>query len=293
MVPSTGQTIGELREVTVSPCRELALTDETVARAERALFKAAQDNTKTAADLELIRQRAAAPALERYLPQLYGTTASPLEHISADALVVLAEPRALFDDCMRATDELASAANAARVSLDGLFTSPREMDFGSQQRLSFSSMLRAGAGTSTADLEVRQPGIAGSDAKLMGRVRQLVNDNCAVIFAVPDRGARESLELRLSDENVPFVESLGTAAENNDPQIPPLERGRVTFTDAPVPAGIVIPGARLAVLSVSDLASRTAKSRRRARRVDPTSVTFPFKPGDYVVHATHAWTPRA
>ena len=77
MVPSTGQTIGELSEVTVAPCRELAFTDETVARAERALFKAAQDSTKTAADLELIRQRAAAPALERYLPQLYGSTASP------------------------------------------------------------------------------------------------------------------------------------------------------------------------------------------------------------------------
>ena len=287
MVPSTGQTIGELGEVTVAPCRELALTDETVARAERALFKAAQESTKTAADLELIRQRAAAPALERYLPQLYGATASPLEHICAETLVVLAEPRALFDDCMRATDELAAAASAARVPLDGLYTSPREMDFGRQQRLSFSSMLRAGAGTSTADLEVRQPGIAGSDAKLMGRVRQLVNDNCSVIFAVPDRGARESLELRLSDENVPFVESLGTAAENNEPQVRPLDRGRVTFTDAPVPAGIVIPGAHLAVLSVSDLASRTAKSRRRARRVDPTSVTFPFKPGDYVVHATH------
>jgi len=42
------------------------------------------------------------------------------------------------------------------------------------------------------------------------------------------------------------------------------------------------------VLSISDLTARTAKNRRRARRVDPTSVTFPFKPGDYVVHATHA-----
>ena len=62
MVPSTGQTIGELQEVTVSPCRELALTDETVAHAERALFRAARDDTAVAADLELIRQRAAAPA---------------------------------------------------------------------------------------------------------------------------------------------------------------------------------------------------------------------------------------
>ena len=287
MVPSTGQTIGELREVTVSPCRELALTDETVARAERALYHAAEDSSKVAADLELIRQRSAAPSLERYLPQLYGSTASPLEHLSAETLVVLAEPRALFDDCMRAADEVLAAANAARVSTDGLYTSPRELDFGTQQRLSFSSMLRAGSGTTTAELVVRQPGIAGSDSKLLGRVRQLVKDRSAVLFAVPDRGARESLELRLTDENVPFLESLGTAAENNDPQVPPLERGRVTFTDAPVPAGIVVPGASLAILSVSDLSSRTAKARRRARRVDPTSVTFPFKPGDYVVHATH------
>ncbi|MBM6775388.1 transcription-repair coupling factor [Olsenella profusa] len=287
MVPSTGQTIGELTEVTVSPCRELALTDETVARAERALYHAAEDSSKVAADLELIRQRAAAPSLERYLPQLYGSTASPLEHLSAQTLVVLAEPRALFDDCMRAADDVLAAANAARVPLEGLYTSPRELDFGTQQRLSFSSMLRAGSGSATAELAVRQPGIAGSDSKLLGRLRQLVKDRASVIFAVPDRGARESLELRLTDEAVPFLESLGTAAENNDPQVPPLERGRVTFTDAPVPAGIVIPGASLAVLSVSDLSARTAKARRRARRVDPTSVTFPFKPGDYVVHATH------
>ncbi len=287
MVPSTGQTIGELSEVTVSPCRELALTDETVARAERALFRRAQEGGRVAADLELIRQRAAQPALERYLPQLYGGSASPLEHISEDALIVLAEPRSLFDDCVRATDELSVAAGSARVPLEGLYTPPRDLDFGHQQRLTFSSILRAGSGTSTADLQVRQPGIAGSDSKLLGRLRQLVADRSVTLFAVPDRGAREALELRLTDEGVPFVESLGTAPENDDPAAPPLGRGCVTFTDAPVPAGIVIPSAHLAVLSVSDLTARTAKARRRARRVDPTSVTFPFKPGDYVVHATH------
>ena len=287
MVPSTGQTIGELRSVTVCPCRELALTDETVARAERALYRRAQESSRVAADLELISQRAAAPSLERYLPELYGSTASPLEHMSERTLVVLAEPRALFDDCMRAYDEVSSAAASARVPLEGLYTSPRELDFGGQQRLSLSSMLRAGAGALTAELAVRQPQIAGSDSKLLGRVRQLVADRAAIIFAVPDRAAREALELRFTDESIPVVESLGTAAENNDPQVPPLERGRVTFTDAPVPAGIVVPTAGLAIFSVSDLASRTARTRRRARRVDPTSVTFPFKPGDYVVHATH------
>ena len=108
-----------------------------------------------------------------------------------------------------------------------------------------------------------------------------------MLFAVPDRAAREALELRFTDESIPVVESLATAAENNEPSPRPLARGQVTFIDAPVPAGIVVPSAHLAVFSVSDLSARTAQARRRARRVDPTSVTFPFKPGDYVVHATH------
>lgn len=294
MVPSTGQTIGELDSVDVVPCREIALTTETVARAEKALYNRAHDNSKVAADLEAIRARSAQPSLEKYLPALYGATANPIEHISKDSLVVLAEPRALFDDCQRAMDDIAASASSARVSTDGLYTSPREMDFGRQQRLSLSSILRVG-GSVTAELKVRQPNVAGADTKLVSVVRQLVNDNASVVFAAPGRGARESLELRLTDEHIPFAESLGSAAENAVPvtspdangSVVPLRRGSVTFTDAPVPAGIVVPSAHLGVLSVSDLTPRTARNQRRAKRVDPTSVTFPFKPGDYVVHATH------
>ena len=315
MVASTGQTIGSLDEAVVAPCREIALTPETVAHAERALFRAARDDTAVAADLELIRQRAAAPTLERYLVELYGSSASPLEHISAQTLVVLAEPRALFDDCSRAYDEVSALAKTARVSLEGLVSSPREMDFGSQQRLSFASILRAGAAASI-ELEVRQPNIAGADTKLLGRVRQLLNDRFAIVFAVPERAAREALMLRFSDENIPFGmwhggteqkagqkgtvpfcpsggsdEAEALAGTDGDspllsPSVP-LATDRVTFVDAPIPAGVVIPSARLAVLSIADLTPRSAKARRRSRRVDLTSVTFPFQPGDYVVHATH------
>ena len=294
MVPSTGQTIGELESVTVSPCREIALTDQTVARASRALFNRAQNDSRVAADLEMIEARAAEPTLDRYLPELYGGSASPMDHMSADALVVLAEPRALFDDCMHATDDVESAASSAHASTRGLYTSPRQMDFGKQQRLSFSSMARVG-GQADAELEVRQPSIAGSDAKLLGRMRQLVNDRASIVFAVPDRGAREALELTFTDEKIPLEESLGTAAPNRVPvvdpaamrDVEPLPRGIVTFVDAPVPAGVVVPSAGLAVFSVGDLTARMVRHKHHVRKVDPTSVTFPFKPGDYVVHATH------
>jgi transcription-repair coupling factor (superfamily II helicase) len=294
MVPSTGQTIGELESVTVGPCREMALSPEGIIRAKKALFKPAQESTKIAEDLELIGQGADAPHLEKYLPVLYGSTASPLEHISSETLVVLAEPRALFDDCQRATDDISSAAQNAREKTEGLYTDPKKLDFGRQQRLSFASIMRQGTRV-TAELKVRQPNIAGSDTKLLGSVRQMISDRMAVIFAVPDRGAREALELTFNDEAIPFVESLGSSPENripvDDPEaeksIVPLEKGKVTFFDAPVPAGIIVPTAGLGVLSVSDLTARMAKHAKRVKKIDPTSVTFPFKPGDYVVHATH------
>ncbi len=294
MVPSTGQTIGELDEVRIGPCREMALNEERLARVRKALFKPAQEDSQVAEDLELLEQSSDAPHLERYMPLLYGGSASPLEHISKDALVVLAEPRALFDDCQHTTDDIEAAATNARQSTKGLYTPPRSLDFGKQQRLSFASILRQGA-TLTATLKVRQPNVAGSDTKLVGAVRQMLNDNMSVVFAVPDRGAREALELTFTDEGIPFVESLGAAPENRipvtDPEaerhIEPLAKGKVTFFDAPVPAGITVPTAGLGVLSVSDLTARMAKHHHRVRRVDPTSVTFPFKPGDYVVHATH------
>ncbi|WP_058270764.1 transcription-repair coupling factor [Olsenella massiliensis] len=282
MVPSTGQTIGELEEVAIRPCREIALTPATVAAAQESLAARAKNSTRIAADLELIERGARAPQLDKYLPDLYGSSASPLEHMSSRALVILSEPRALIDDCQRGFDDVAGAAQGAHESLEGLYTSPRDLDFGSQQRLSLSSLARAKT-AATSGLMVEQPHIAGGNAKLVGRLRQLVQKRDAVVFAVPDRAARESVKLTLVDESIPFEERLSTGAS---PDAGPLTGGVVTVVDAPVPAGVVVPPAHLAVLSVSDLSSRLA-SRRKARRVDPTAVTFPFKPGDYVVHATH------
>ena len=168
----------------------------------------------------------------------------------------------------------------------------------------------------------------------------MVNNRCAVVFAIPDRGARESMELSFTDESIPFEESLTAAPENagvvagkasvhvlaadsservaagerrgagvREPAVsrrtadslnargleegasytvPTLTRGRVTFVDAPIQQGCVVPDAHLAVFSIADLNARMdAKRGRTRRRVDITEVTFPFKPGDYVVHATH------
>ena len=338
MVPSTGQTIGDEESVEVFPCRELALTDDAVGRITRALYAPAKDDSELAALLEMVQARIVTPELERFLPLMYERTASPLAHVNENTLVVLSEPRSLFDDCQRAYEDLERRGEAAGVrKLDGLYVRPQQLDFGLQQRLNYVSLIRAG-GAVTAELKIEQPAIAGSDSRFISRIQEVVNNRYAVVFAIPDRGARESIELSFTDESIAFEESLTQAPENVgavDPAhpvhvaaadsservasgarrapepaitrrsvdslnartleqgaagstVPTITRGRVTFVDAPISQGIVVPDAHLAVFSVSDLNARMDAHRaQRRRRVNITEITFPFKPGDYVVHATH------
>ena len=293
LVASTGQTIGEVAEVEAFPCRELALSPKAIDRARHTLYKRAQEEKEVAAHYELLSQGVVFPEIDQYLPYLHPETCMPLAHVAPQALMVLAEPRSLFDDASRHHDELAGAAREKRVGLDGLFVKPAELDFGSQQRLTLASIMRAGSAGQMIEMRVQQPDVAGGQ-RLYRRLDSLRHMGYATVFAIPDSEARRSMLLTLTDEHVPVVETLGGDAENRMRCIPetagepvaPLPRGPIAVTDAPISAGVVVPDARLAIISVDDLTSRMARHGRR-KNVDVTDITFPFKPGDYVVHATH------
>ena len=292
LVPSTGQTIGQVTDVELFPARELALAPKAIDRCRRKLYQASQDDDELARHMEMLSQGILFPEVDRYLPSLYATTTGPLAHVAPNALMVLAEPRSLFDDATRYYDEVAVLARNAKASLDGLYLKPAEMDFGTQQRLTLVSIMRAGGGA-TSELRVQQPDVAGG-ARLVRRLDSLRHMGYATVFAIPDGEARRAMKITLTDEHIPIVESLASSPENRGSCIPewagvahePLARGPITVTDAPIPAGVVVPDARLAVISSADLQSRMAKHGRR-KNIDVTDITFPFKPGDYVVHATH------
>lgn len=48
---------------------------------------------------------------------------------------------------------------------------------------------------------------------------------------------------------------------------------------------MIFPAAKLALVSLAD--TQGSMSVRTTKRVDITDITFPYKPGDYVVHAHH------
>jgi len=291
-VPGTGQSIGDSEPVELYPCRELALSQRGAEAAARALGDRALKDPELMRELELLGQGVAFNGVERYLPLLYKRAAAPTEYLGSEVLVVVAEPRSLFDDTVRRREELETAAKAAgyrsaapgKPALEGLYLSPAQLDFGERQRLTLMSLLRAGAGVD-AELAVRRPEVSGGEEKFVGGVRSLLSAGYGIALAIPDRRTRRRVGDLLIEAGVPVAEErehlheAGTVHKG-------LKAGEVDLSDIDVPSGFVVPEAHIAVISIDDVYPRSSQRRRR-REIDPTRVTFSFAPGDYVVHATH------
>ncbi|MEG0505292.1 MAG: CarD family transcriptional regulator, partial [Raoultibacter sp.] len=131
------------------------------------------------------------------------------------------------------------------------------------------------------ELPVKRVEVAGHPEKLYGRLRTLVDGGYTIVFSAPNYRARQDMKLAFVDYNLPIAEILDV----NDEAPAVLKKGVVNVVDVEIPLGMIIPKAKLALVSISDTQGSTAL--RSKKRVDVTEITFPFKPGDYVVHAAH------
>lgn len=286
-VPTTGQTIGDAGPTEVFACREVALSSRAADRASRALRDRALREPEVAHHLELMQNGTYFNGIERYLPYLYETQGMLTDYLSPDTLIVVTEPRSLFDDGVRRHEELELAAKKAGVKLEGLVLPPARLDLGGRQRLTLLSLLRAG-GAVDGEFVARRPEVAGGEDKFIGGVRALIKSGYAVILAVPQRRTRLRVGEELVAAGLAIAEMGGHFAESaKESAGESLARGVVHLAAVEVPAGFVIPGARIAVVSIDDIYPRSAATRRSAAEVDPTRITFGFVPGDYVVHSTH------
>ena len=281
VVAATGQSIGTLESAQIWPAREFGVSGRAAQRAARAMEAKAAASEQVAAELAKLEAGVPFAGMERYLPALYKEPGIPVDHAAPGALVVLAEPRSLFDDASRRYDELSASASNAGVrpeELSGLFCPPAKLDFGSQQRLTLQSMMRVGAGVD-AELPIQRPSFQGREERLVSTCAALADSRYTAVFCVADRAARKDMELLFTDNGLSYVERL-----EGDEQ--PLRQDLLNISSLDLPAGFIIPDARLALLCIGDLSARSSRRPVR-RRVDVTELTFPFKPGDYVVHASH------
>lgn len=278
-LPSTGQTISSLKQVDIFPVREFAQTDAALLRAKRAISKSAETN---AAQRELL-ERLEDDSHE--LPDLMAAyllekTAAVGDYLSADALTVLIEPRSLVDDALHAYDELSKRCVGTSIPVSDLYMGPNELDFGANPRATYVSIMRVGVQLDS-ELVVKRVDVAGDPEKLFGRLRSLAEMGFTVVFSVPHFRARQEMKLSLVDLGIPINEVLDVVGDVS----PKLKRGQVNIVDVDIPLGMIFPAAKMALVSLSD--TQGAMATRKRSRIDVTEITFPFKPGDYVVHAAH------
>ncbi|MFR4804280.1 MAG: CarD family transcriptional regulator, partial [Eggerthellaceae bacterium] len=152
------------------------------------------------------------------------------------------------------------------------------------QRATYVSIMRVG-GHVDDELPVKRVEVAGHPDKLFGRLRSLVDTDyrwcsvrqfpCAPGHEAGVRRPRSPIQTLDAEED----------ATNWKVAKRRLRRGVVNVVDVDIPLGMIIPKAKLALVSVSD--TQGASAARPSRHIDVTDITFPYKPGDYVVHAAH------
>lgn len=278
-LPSTGQTISSLKQVDIFPVREFAQTDAALLRAKRAISKSAETNAAQRELLERLEDDS------HDLPDLMAAyllekTAAVGDYLSADALTVLIEPRSLVDDALHAYDELSKRCVGTSIPVSDLYMGPNELDFGANPRATYVSIMRVGVQLDS-ELVVKRVDVAGDPEKLFGRLRSLAEMGFTVVFSVPHFRARQEMKLSLVDLGIPINEVLDVVGDAS----PKLKRGQVNIVDVDIPLGMIFPAAKMALVSLSD--TQGAMATRKRSRIDVTEITFPFKPGDYVVHAAH------
>lgn len=280
IVPGTGQTISSVTQTALYPVRDLRPSHRALSRARDVLHNPAKTNPVLREMLENLEGGVWPENASALLPYLYEKPGVFADYLSTDVLTVLDEPRSLIDDALHAYDDLLSRSQGTSMPLDRYYVKPTKLDFGANQRATYESIMRAGAKLD-AEMPVKRTDVAGDPEKLFGRLRSFVEGGYTTVLSVSNYRAREDVKLELVDRSIPISEVL----DCQDCMPKRLDRHVVNVTDVPVSLGFVLPKAKLAIVSISD--TQGASSVRATKRVDVTDITFPYAPGDYVVHAAH------
>jgi transcription-repair coupling factor (superfamily II helicase) len=297
---SDQRSTGALDAALVYGCRELVLTDAVRARAA----ELAESEPWGRRHWERLADGDPFDGMESWLPWLQRDEELLTDLLDEDAQVVVIEPRRVRDralevvteeaalaDVLAATwgarprDAGAAAADAGAAAADaGVAGSafPR-------LHLPFSRLLGRTKAASLAIVPVADTPdtpmvtvrgfehVAGDASRLARQVRALVEEGFSVTLCSTTVLGTSRLSGVLAGE--------GVAA-------PAAERAVVTagarVVTASLSAGFSLPGARVAVLSETDVTGRRAAHRRARPRVRPTDGFFDdLGPGGYVVHRQH------
>jgi transcription-repair coupling factor (superfamily II helicase) len=272
----------DIEEIEIFPCRELLPTDDVRARAEALVAEQPWGREQW----ERLAEGLTFDGMESWLPWLTAGDRVLFDLLGKDALVLLVEPRRMRD---RAADILAEEDDLERTlaktwGADGEAFPQLHVDF---DRLLAETDAPAWTVTTAPEgpdvatvVAAGWDPVVGDGSPLVRQIDQLLADGYRVTVGADGAGSAERVQHVLADHGLHF--GLDEAATTD------LTRPGGHITVAPLERGFILPSAKLAVLSESDVTGRRRAHRRaRPRKQSAQGFFDDLTPGDYVVHHQH------
>ncbi len=305
--PGTQRSIEPLTNVSVLPAREVRLTEAAAARARplieaalRAQFdllesagkglEAARLEERIGDVLQALDQRAHARGLEYFLPFLYPESATLLDYLPADSVVILDEPGRLVERYQEFQKDL-SEVEAARLDQGLLLPLPEPLHLSLEEARPALDRHRVVELTLFGGGQHKAPALrvdvgSGPAEEFAGDIPRLADE----LGRWQKEGARVLIATRQAERLMELLDEAGLgdmAREQGDLTPRP---GQLVFSERPLNEGFRLPGAGLLALCDRELFGwrrlRRPFRRRAAEGVALGSFTD-LAPGDYVVHINH------
>ena len=277
------RSIEDAGPVELFGCREL-VTDETMRKRAAELVGSApwgRHQWNRLADGDQF------DGMESWLPWLADSEELITDLLGDDALVVLVEPRRVRDRAGELLEEEAALADALASTwgLEAGDGAPRlHVPFDrllTDTDAAVVSLVPTADGPDVPQVESRGWGpILGDGANLAAQVSALTEADYSVVLCSSTIGGADRLSGILAEEGltVPVVDLDG----------PTISTVGARIVVASVDRGFVLPGAKVAVLTESDVTGRRRPHRQARTRARPVDGFFDdLAPGSYVVHRQH------
>ena len=272
--PSTGQTISDVECVNIFPVCELPLDNKHIKTA----FSALDVKAKTNAQLRQVKETLedAINLSEEHLlfPHLCEKVSSMRDYVSREVCVLVCDPTAVFMDATKVLSAAEVELTGTSHRVDEFLCSVHDLNYDKNILLSFESVMKSSDSQVDAEVKILRTNVTGVEVTLEERIQDWFDAGYKVIFCDPEPTHARDVMAQLVDSGISIsdFDKLGE-----------IKSRVVNFVNIDMPLGFVIPDAKLVVVSQNDTKGLLS-SYRRARSIDITKITFPYAPGDFVVH---------
>ena len=306
--PGDQRSVSDLETIELFGCREVLPTDAVKVRAAALVGTEPWGRSQW----ERLSEGQVFDGMESWLPWLVDDERVLPDLVGAGGRIVLVDPRRIRDRAVELNDEEAALAGALAVTwgvvesadvgdgqedsaaLDDRATpggDPSErfprLNVAFERLLGRSvapvlSMVPVAESPSTPAVVARgiEP-VHGDRALLAARLSELVAGGYSVTVCAEGAGSATRLAAVLAEEGM--VVPIVAVDDGSD-----LARPGLRIVVAPLERGVVVPGAKVAILAEADFTGRRRAHRPARARARPTDGFFDdLAPGDYVVHRQH------